>query len=138
MAATRNADSGLEPFERDVCAGCGQLAPQTTDDSRTSARYGWRLTLGRDASGRKIPEWRCARCSAKPRPTEADSEPEPIERKVFLGCGQLSPPTTEHSLISVRHGWRLMLERDGLGRKTPEWRCPTCYAHIKELRKRTG
>src|SRR4051812_19630662 len=131
MGGGRDAEPGSdsEPIQRKVCLGCGKLAPPTNDQSLIGVRHGWRLTIGRDDAGRKTPEWRCSSCFGllkllqREPETGSDSDPdsdsEPIQREVCIGCRQLAPPTTDHSLISARHGWRLTLGRDAAGRKTP-------------------
>jgi hypothetical protein len=65
---------------------------------------------------------------------DVDDDEVPNNRHVCAGCGQLSPPTTTNfTLISARHGWRLTLTKDEQGRQQPEWRCPTCWQKYRAM-----
>ncbi|HVJ15873.1 MAG TPA: hypothetical protein VM686_10530 [Polyangiaceae bacterium] len=49
-----------------------------------------------------------------------------------VGCGTNSPETeTNYTLISSRHGWRLVFKPGSDGRRVSEWRCPKCWADLK-------
>jgi hypothetical protein len=44
-------------------------------------------------------------------------------------CGRLAPPTdTNYTLISQRHGWRLVIEKTKDGRRASVWRCAECWS----------
>jgi hypothetical protein len=59
--------------------------------------------------------------------------PAPKENaKVCVGCRAVAPPTdSEHTLISMRHGWRVSRATDAKGRAGIEWRCPQCWAEFR-------
>jgi len=47
-------------------------------------------------------------------------------------CATWSPRTrTEHTLISSRHGWRLLRAPNETGGFEFTWRCPRCWAAFK-------
>jgi hypothetical protein len=50
-------------------------------------------------------------------------------------CGRRAPPTdTNYTLISQRHGWRLVIEKTAEGRRASVWYCAECWS----VRKNTG
>jgi hypothetical protein len=52
-----------EQIARRTCADCGASAPATESAyTLISSRFGWRLTYETDASGQKVPKWRCGDC----------------------------------------------------------------------------
>lgn len=54
------------------CFDCGIESPSTdTNYTLISARYGWRLTFGEDASGQRTTEWRCPQCWQRHRKNTA-------------------------------------------------------------------
>lgn len=58
------------------------------------------------------------------------------EKPVCIQCGALPPPTfTNYTLISQKHGWRLILDEIEPGKRIPKWWCPACWARHKENRK---
>jgi hypothetical protein len=60
MAADIDDDDELKSH---ICVDCGTTSPTTeTNYTLISARHGWRLTLGMDANGVRIPMWRCPTC----------------------------------------------------------------------------
>ena len=47
-------------------------------------------------------------------------------------CGIESPQIeSNYTLISSKHGWRLIRGYDNLGQTVLEWRCPKCWAKRK-------
>jgi hypothetical protein len=49
-----------------------------------------------------------------------------------VGCGVEAPETeTDFTLISARHGWRLVRRTSTGGDLIIEWRCPECWQHHK-------
>ena len=64
----------------------------------------------------------------------ADADDELVNRYHCVGCGVLSPETeTNFTLISARHGWRLIRRPDDAsGRQVLEWRCPRCWEKYRE------
>jgi len=51
-------------------------------------------------------------------------------------CGTESPPSsTDYSLISAKHGWRLVREpdADADGGRDYRWFCPTCWARRRSI-----
>jgi hypothetical protein len=68
---------------------------------------------------------------------EAPESTEIPKQHQCVSCGAKSPLTeTNYTLISPRHGWRLTRGTDAGGKKTAEWRCPTCWASYRK--KATG
>ncbi|HEY4011779.1 MAG TPA: hypothetical protein VGM06_00460 [Polyangiaceae bacterium] len=62
-----------------------------------------------------------------------------IDRPQCDGCGAPSPPTdTNYTLISQKHGWRLVLQQDKSGQRVGKWWCPNCWAKEREQRKQTA
>jgi hypothetical protein len=58
------------------------------------------------------------------------------DREKCVGCGARAPRTdTNYTLISQRHGWRLTRSDGPDGKKISEWRCPVCYAKLREKRR---
>lgn len=56
-----------------------------------------------------------------------------VPRPICRGCGIQAPPGAgNHTLISKRHGWRLMRETDARGVLDFVWRCPACWHEHKE------
>jgi CheY-like chemotaxis protein len=54
------------------------------------------------------------------------------ERKTCVGCGAEAPETrTDFTLISARHGWRLVRRTSTGGDLVIEWRCPACWRQFK-------
>jgi len=52
-----------------------------------------------------------------------DVEPECVH------CGKRAPPTdTNYTLISQRHGWRLVIEKLPDGRRDSVWHCAECWS----------
>lgn len=43
--------------------------------------------------------------------------------------------TTNYTLISTRHAWRMILERLPDGRREPIWFCPKCWQKRRALSK---
>jgi hypothetical protein len=44
-------------------------------------------------------------------------------------CGIVSPEIeTNYTLISSKHGWRVIRNTDQFGKAVMEWRCPKCWA----------
>jgi hypothetical protein len=70
---------------------------------------------------------------------DADDLPPTTNSKICVGCGTVAPPTdSEHTLISMKHGWRVSRAVDGKGRSGMVWRCPTCWTEFRakgQLRK---
>jgi DNA-directed RNA polymerase subunit RPC12/RpoP len=49
-----------------VCVDCGKTAPGTeTPYTLIGRRHRWRLTFAVDAQGKRLPEWRCAKCAER-------------------------------------------------------------------------
>lgn len=49
-----------------------------------------------------------------------------------IDCGKPAPPTdTNYTLISARHGWRLVISKGQDGRRSSAWRCPDCWMKHK-------
>jgi hypothetical protein len=49
-----------------------------------------------------------------------------------VDCGVLSPKTdTNYTLISARHGWRLIRRLNEAGANVLEWRCPGCWQKFR-------
>lgn len=58
------------------------------------------------------------------------------ERPQCCRCGGTSPATdTNYTLISAKHGWRLVLEHDESNRRIGKWWCPECWSEHRERRK---
>ena len=71
-----------------------------------------------------------------PSPSPDDEDESQREGPQCVGCLARSPATnTNYTLISARHGWRLTLAQDETGARTPEWRCPTCWARYKQAQR---
>jgi len=52
-----------------------------------------------------------------------------------FACGVQSPEIeTNYTLISSKHGWRVVRSTDNLGKTVLEWRCPKCWAKHKSQR----
>ena len=63
----------------------------------------------------------------------AEADDELVDRYHCVGCGVVSPQTeTSFTLISARHGWRVIHEVDAQGRQILEWRCPRCWETFRE------
>jgi len=61
-ARSMSADSEAAT-DRHRCVDCNVQSPPTdTNYTLISARYGWRLTRGVDATGRTVMQWRCPKC----------------------------------------------------------------------------
>lgn len=59
-----------------------------------------------------------------------------IDRPRCGGCGAPAPPTdTNYTLISQKHGWRLVLQEDESGNRVGQWWCPACWAKKRDSRK---
>lgn len=53
-------------------------------------------------------------------------------------CGVSAPSVaTDFTLVSVRHGWRLLRRTHG-GNVTLEWRCRACWANRAEQRSKAA
>jgi hypothetical protein len=75
-----------------------------------------------------------------PRLPANDPEGESIdnERPRCRDCGAQSPPTeTNYTLISQRHGWRLVFFADESGRRIAEWRCPKCWVRRRDSKQKS-
>ena len=49
--------------DRPKCMVCGAESPPTnTAYTLIGTQHGWRVLMKKDAAGRRIPEWCCARC----------------------------------------------------------------------------
>jgi hypothetical protein len=69
---------------------------------------------------------------------DPDDGASETKRPECTDCGALSPPTeTNYTLISQRHGWRLVFCADASGRRTAEWRCPKCWARRRDPSQKT-
>jgi hypothetical protein len=42
---------------------------------------------------------------------------------------------TNYTLISQKHGWRLILEEAEPGQRISKWWCPSCWAEQRAARK---
>jgi hypothetical protein len=52
------------------------------------------------------------------------------------GCRAPSPPTnSNYTLISQKHGWRLVLKEDESGNRVGQWSCPACWTKKRDARK---
>jgi hypothetical protein len=71
----------------------------------------------------------------KLEPQELDEEDDDAEAPIShqcVDCRAHSPPTrTQHTLISAKHGWRLIRVAGSDGSHRFEWRCPKCWASYK-------
>lgn len=57
---------GNSDAKRHECVDCGKLSPPTeTNYTLISSQHGWRLTLGTDALGKRVMQWRCPKCWSK-------------------------------------------------------------------------
>jgi hypothetical protein len=58
------------------------------------------------------------------------------QKPVCVGCGSVAPLTiTNYTLISQKHGWRLILEEEEPGRRISKWWCPSCWAEQRKARQ---
>ena len=67
-------------------------------------------------------------------PPGLEASPSPVGRDSpqCVDCDKVAPPTgTNYTLISSRFGWRLT-RASGSQRKVMQWRCPACYARVRE------
>jgi hypothetical protein len=64
---------------------------------------------------------------------EPAGAPMDSERPQCTDCGAQSPTTdTNYTLISQRHGWRLVFHGDESGRRIAQWRCPQCWTRHRD------
>jgi hypothetical protein len=78
--------------------------------------------------------WPVAKCKVAMGSDQGhhDAAPE-SDRGTCADCGERPPPTSsDHSLLSVRFGWRLQLHESPDGTKVPVWRCRSCWLKFKE------
>jgi hypothetical protein len=54
------------------------------------------------------------------------------EQRCCVGCGLVPPETETNYTLVERRGWRLTVASGDDGRKTPELRCPSCWAAHRE------
>lgn len=51
-------------------------------------------------------------------------------------CSLKSPQsTTNYTLISTKHAWRMILKQEADGRREPVWFCPKCWEKRKQQTK---
>jgi hypothetical protein len=59
-------------------------------------------------------------------------------RHVCHGCGVTAPDVaTDFTLVSVRHGWRLLRRKEG-DTIVLEWRCRACWAEMHAERTKAA
>lgn len=57
--------------------------------------------------------------------------------KLCSVCRMKSPETTtNYTLISTRHAWRMILDQRPDGRRDPIWFCPKCWQKRRDSAKR--
>ena len=66
-------------------------------------------------------------------PVAIDDDDDEKKSHICVDCGTESPVTeTNYTLISARHGWRLTLGQDKTGARVMQWRCPACWAKMRQ------
>ena len=62
-----------------------------------------------------------------------DHEFSDEKRQRCVVCSVHSPSAeTNYTLISAKHGWRLVLSQDKRGDRVMTWYCPKCWAERRQ------
>ena len=78
---------------------------------------------------RRTSRWTTARHGCQLLRAMSAGNAGPTKQLTCFDCGLLSPHIeTNYTLISSKHGWRLVRRISEQGHSIIEWRCPKCWA----------